>query len=73
MDAHGQEGLAAVERDLGNVEAAEALYVAALRAAQEIDDPMLVAYSTLGLAHSQRERGQFARARTLFDHGLRSA
>ena len=41
--------------------------------AYEIDDPMLVAYATLGLAMSNRGRGEFARAHTPLEHVLRQA
>ena len=53
MDAYGQEGLAAVKRDLGDIDAAQALYTIALQQAQEFDDPVLVGYTTCAASHSR--------------------
>src|SRR5690606_28654671 len=73
FEAWGKEGLAAVERDLGRLENAITLYTVAIHEAQEVDDPQLIMEATYGLAMCYRERGEYARARALLDHGLRSA
>jgi len=73
FEAWGKEGLATVERDLGRVDNAITLYTVAIHEAQEVDDPQLIMEATYGLAMCYRERGEYARARALLDHGLRSA
>ncbi|MPZ97835.1 MAG: hypothetical protein GEU80_00635 [Dehalococcoidia bacterium] len=73
FEAYGHEGLASLERDWRHLDSAVSLFTLAIHEAQQVDDPTLVASATYGLAMTYRERDEYARARTLLDHGLRTA
>ena len=72
-EAYGHHNLAIIEHDLGHLAAAASLYAIAIQSAGTFDDPSFVAAATCGLALVYREQDLLSRAKTLLEHGLRTA
>ncbi|MDA1003267.1 MAG: BTAD domain-containing putative transcriptional regulator, partial [Chloroflexi bacterium] len=72
-EAYGHLNLAAIEHQIGHLDAAASLYGIAMEDADHFEDSTLVAAATHGLGMVYREKGDRIRARSLLEHGLHSS